>query len=139
MSHDMKVDTHQIRMLRETRGWSQEQLATISGLSPRTIQRMETDGRASGESRMAVASALGVEPMQLATATTVSETTGPTSSKTMSPADRTKIVLWIVSLVLAVMLLQLIFAHQLGKSSGERNARVAATCKANPDSESCRR
>lgn len=139
MSHDMKVDTHQIRMLREARGWSQEQLATISGLSPRTIQRMETDGRASGESRMAVASALGVEPMQLATATTVSETTGPTSSKTMSPADRTKIVLWVVSPVLAVMLLQLIFAHQLGKSSGERNARVVATCKANPESESCRR
>lgn len=47
---------------------------------------METDGRASGESRMAVASALGVGPMRLAIATTVSEATGPTSSKTNESA-----------------------------------------------------
>lgn len=139
MSHDMKVDTHQIRMLREARGWSQEQLATISGLSPRTIQRMETDGRASGESRMAVASALGVEPMQLATAVAVPETTGATSSKAMSPADRTKIVLWIVSLALIVAMFQIVFGYQMGKDLAQRDNRTNAECAANLESESCRR
>ncbi len=139
MSHDMKVDTHQIRMLREARGWSQEQLATISGLSPRTIQRMETDGRASGESRMAVASALGVEPMQLATAVAVPETTGATSSRAMSPADHTKIVLWIVSLVLAVVMFQIVFGYQMGKDAAQRDNRASVECASNPDSESCRR
>ena len=38
-----------IRKLREDRGWSQEQLAEISGLSVRTIQRIESGGRASLE------------------------------------------------------------------------------------------
>ncbi len=38
-----------IRRLREDRGWSQEQLAQISGISVRTIQRIENGGRASLE------------------------------------------------------------------------------------------
>lgn len=135
----MKIDASQLKTLREARGWSQEQLAAVSGLSPRTIQRLEADGRASGESRMAVAAAFGVEPVQLAVAGAGPETAQSVSTSAMNPADRVKIVLWIVSLVLAVMLLQLIFAHQLGKSSGERNAKVVEACKANPTSESCRR
>lgn len=39
-----------IRTLREDRGWSQEQLAETSGVSVRTIQRIEQGGRASLES-----------------------------------------------------------------------------------------
>ncbi len=38
-----------VRTLREDRGWSQEQLAQTSGVSVRTIQRIETGGRASLE------------------------------------------------------------------------------------------
>ncbi len=38
-----------IRTLRENRGWSQEQLAQMSGVSVRTIQRIESGGRASLE------------------------------------------------------------------------------------------
>ncbi len=38
-----------IRKLREDRGWSQEDLAALSGLSVRTIQRVENGGRASLE------------------------------------------------------------------------------------------
>lgn len=38
-----------IRRLREDRGWSQEQLAETSGVSVRTIQRIERGGRASLE------------------------------------------------------------------------------------------
>ncbi len=39
-----------IRNLRIERGWSQEQLAEISGVSTRTIQRIERGGKASLES-----------------------------------------------------------------------------------------
>ena len=39
-----------IRDLRLERGWSQEQLAEISGVSTRTIQRIERGGKASLES-----------------------------------------------------------------------------------------
>lgn len=39
-----------IRTLRENNGWSQEQLADVSGVSVRTIQRIEKGGRGSLES-----------------------------------------------------------------------------------------
>lgn len=39
-----------IRSLRTDRGWSQEQLSEISGVSTRTIQRIERGGKASLES-----------------------------------------------------------------------------------------
>lgn len=42
-------DTMIIRTLRQDRGWSQEQLAETSGVSVRTIQRIEQGGRASLE------------------------------------------------------------------------------------------
>ena len=53
---DMKVDSKRIRAERERRAWSQEHLATVSGLGLRTIQRIEKTGAASFES----ARALGV-------------------------------------------------------------------------------
>jgi transcriptional regulator with XRE-family HTH domain len=45
-----------IKKLREQKNWSQEQLATMSGLSTRTIQRMESGNKASMESLKSVAS-----------------------------------------------------------------------------------
>ena len=39
---DMQIDASKIRAGRERRAWSQEQLAEVSGLSLRTIQRVET-------------------------------------------------------------------------------------------------
>lgn len=50
-----------IKKMREERAWSQEHLAAASGLSLRTIQRVEAEGRASAETRLALAAALGVE------------------------------------------------------------------------------
>lgn len=58
---EMKIDSQKVRQLRETRGWSQEQLAEVAGLSARTVQRIEAEGNASPESRMALAAALGVD------------------------------------------------------------------------------
>ena len=50
-----------IHKLRLQRGWSQEQLAEISGLSTRTIQRLERGRPASAESLKALASVFEVE------------------------------------------------------------------------------
>ncbi|MFD2177598.1 pentapeptide repeat-containing protein [Veronia pacifica] len=47
-----------IREKRLGRGWSQEQLASVSGLGLRTIQRIETDGSCSLESQQALAAVL---------------------------------------------------------------------------------
>jgi transcriptional regulator with XRE-family HTH domain len=65
MALDMKLDTDLVRKLREDRGWSQEHLAAVSGLSARTVQRLEAEGNASLESRSALAAAFGVDPGRL--------------------------------------------------------------------------
>lgn len=63
---DMRIDPKKIRLLRETRGWSQEHLAEVAGLSARTVQRIETEGNASAESRMALAVAFDIDAAELA-------------------------------------------------------------------------
>lgn len=55
------IDPQAIRRLRTERAWSQERLAEAAGLTPRTIQRLERDGRASPETRLALAAALDVD------------------------------------------------------------------------------
>lgn len=50
-----------IQKLRLKNGWSQEQLATASGLSTRTIQRIEAGQAPSVESLKAIAGALDIE------------------------------------------------------------------------------
>ena len=50
-----------VRKLRLQQGWSQDQLATLSGLSVRTIQRLERGGSASLESAKALASVFEVD------------------------------------------------------------------------------
>ena len=47
-----------VKRLRERRNWSQEQLAQISGLSLRTVQRVEAGNRASLETLKALSSVL---------------------------------------------------------------------------------
>lgn len=57
----MKIDTQTLRRLRDERSWTQEHLATVSGLSLRTIQRIEREGNASADSRLALAGAFQVD------------------------------------------------------------------------------
>lgn len=52
-----------IRLFREMRHWSQEQLAAISGLNVRTIQRVEQGESASFDTRRALAQAFDCEDM----------------------------------------------------------------------------
>ena len=61
----MKVDSGLVKRLREEKSWSQEHLATVAGISHRTVQRVESDGTASLETRMALAAALGVSAADL--------------------------------------------------------------------------
>jgi len=61
MEQDMKLNPTVIRRLREARHWSQEQLAAAAGLSLRTVQRVETEGAASRETRVCLAAALDTD------------------------------------------------------------------------------
>jgi transcriptional regulator with XRE-family HTH domain len=54
------IDSARLRELRTARQWSQEQLAELSGLNLRTIQRLESGAKISTESLRALASVFEV-------------------------------------------------------------------------------
>ena len=54
-----------VKKLREKRNWSQEQLAILSGLNVRTIQRIERGNKASLESLKSLASVFEVDISKL--------------------------------------------------------------------------
>jgi transcriptional regulator with XRE-family HTH domain len=57
----MRVNAKLVAALRKKKSWSQDELATASGLNLRTIQRIESDGLASHQSRKALAAAFDME------------------------------------------------------------------------------
>lgn len=61
----MFLSINKLKTLRREKGWSQEVLAKASGLSVRTIQRIEADGKASAESTLAIASVFNLSPQAL--------------------------------------------------------------------------
>lgn len=61
----MRVDAELISKTRTARGWSQEELARVSGLNTRTIQRIENTAVASLRSKSAVATALDLDIQDL--------------------------------------------------------------------------
>ena len=65
---DVKIDATKVKALRMERSWSQEHLAAASGVSLRTVQRIETEGNASAESRLSLAAAFGVDASALVSA-----------------------------------------------------------------------
>lgn len=65
VQEDMKISPATVRRLRTDLGWSQEQLAVASGLSLRTIQRVESDGSASRETRTSLAATFGIQLAEL--------------------------------------------------------------------------
>ncbi|WDT87958.1 helix-turn-helix domain-containing protein [Alteromonas sp. 009811495] len=70
MSNEVKLNTKKILTLRTSNCWSQEELASASGLSVRTIQRVEKSGVASLETTKALSSVFGVTPLELQTVST---------------------------------------------------------------------
>lgn len=65
MSNDVKLNKEKIQKLRAIKCWSQDELAAASGLSARTIQRVEKNGTASLETTKALASVFVVSPSEL--------------------------------------------------------------------------
>ena len=65
MEHQVKIDVEMIRALRTGKAWSQEHLASAAGISLRTVQRVEAEGVASAETRLALAGALGIDVAEL--------------------------------------------------------------------------
>ena len=57
----MKINAARVLEARKEKAWSQEELATASGLNLRTIQRIETEASASLQSKKALASALDLD------------------------------------------------------------------------------
>jgi transcriptional regulator with XRE-family HTH domain len=62
---DMKVNTDLIKQLRQAKAWSQDELAVAASLSVRTVQRVETYGTASLETKKALAAAFAIEVTML--------------------------------------------------------------------------
>ncbi len=61
----VKVSIDKIRQLRTSKGWPQDQLAQISGLSVRTVQRVESEGVASFNTAMSLAATFEVNVSEL--------------------------------------------------------------------------
>lgn len=61
----MDIRREHIKTLRATRGWTQQQLAEISDLSLRTIQRVEKLGVASNETVSALCSVFEIDRNEL--------------------------------------------------------------------------
>ncbi len=74
-----------IQKLRLQRGWSQQQLADFSGLSVRTVQRIESGQRATAESLKSLAAVFEVEFQELRTAMEEASP-APTSAAEARPA-----------------------------------------------------
>jgi transcriptional regulator with XRE-family HTH domain len=64
-NRDMKVNSTQILVLRRQKLWSQQHLAEVSGLSLRTIQRVENQSKGSRETITALASVFDLNAAEL--------------------------------------------------------------------------
>ena len=71
-----------VQKLRLQRGWSQQQLAELSGLSARTIQRIENGQPASAESLKSLASVFEID------FSTLTSEQGMSDSNTSSPEEQ---------------------------------------------------
>ena len=105
MDQQMKIDSEKLRLLRETRGWSQEHLAAVAGISARPLQRMEADGSASADSRMAVAAALDLDAAELCAiaAPPPAATSSPRSEAPARRRRRPGMHAWLIHLLLYVL------------------------------------
>jgi len=135
MATEMKVNTKLIKALREERAWSQEHLATVAGLSARTVQRLEADGNASLESKMAIAAAFGVEPARLTpemqpppAAGSPANATGVALLRAQPPLDAVRIALWAAILLVLIMMA----GYRVGADLAKRDNRIDDRCAASP-------
>ena len=100
---DMQIDSSKIRAERERRAWSQEQLAETTGLSHRTIQRVEATGSASYETAKAIAAVFQCEVATLKAADPVPAEPMPRSALPSPGGPRWRYAGVAASLVLAAL------------------------------------
>lgn len=119
----MAIDAQRLRCLREQRGWSQEQLANVSGLSARTIQRVEATGAASLETRMALAAALELAPAELLAVAQAlpPEVPPPADVNVGRQWSREYVLLTVVVLILLLAFVQMMFGYRLGRDLAIRD------------------
>lgn len=103
----MKVNAAVVRQMREQRAWSQEHLTEVSGLSLRTIQRVEADGNASHETRLALAAAFDCSLADLEVPSpAIAASDAPASNPIIVPerdSGSRRLLIWL-SLVAAILL-----------------------------------
>lgn len=118
---EMKVNTKLIKALREERAWSQEHLAMVAGLSARTVQRLEADGNASPESKMAIAAAFGMESARLMCERepAIASSAQAAVAQALPPFDGARIALWTAILIV----LLLMAGYGVGKDLAFRDNR----------------
>ena len=125
MRDDMKLDPTRLKLLRESRGWSQEQLAEIACLNPRTVQRAEAGGKASLDTGMALASALGCALPAL-TASAADMPGSQASEQGPKRGDPLRFVLYAMVGVLMLMM----FGYHVGKDMAKRDAQTCTRAPA---------
>jgi transcriptional regulator with XRE-family HTH domain len=76
---EVMVNSELIKSLRQNKSWSQEKLAAATGLSLRTVQRVENSGTASLETRLALCAAFNIQPNQLSNTATHSKSNPQTA------------------------------------------------------------
>ena len=91
----LKINANKLKQLRESRCWSQQQLADLSGLSLRTVQRIEAKSVASQESIKCLGAVFEIQLNELfddaaevdETASVSPELATEASSKPTTPVD----------------------------------------------------
>lgn len=83
----------QVQKLRLQRGWSQQQLAELSGLSVRTIQRIENGSAASTESLKSLASVFEIDFSTLSSEPAMPDTLTSPSTHTPSASQQEQLAL----------------------------------------------
>ena len=128
----MKLAPDRLKLLRESRGWTQEQLAEVAGLSARTVQRIEAAGKAAPETGMALASALGC-PLSELSGHSVPQVLAGSPAPGAAGANRlpARIALGAIVLVMIVI----VFGYRIGKDMAERDNQ--GHCRASSGTE-CR-
>lgn len=56
----MKIDANRLKQKRTQKGWTQQHLSEVSGLSLRTVQRAESTGQVSHETLKSLAATFGI-------------------------------------------------------------------------------
>lgn len=120
MAVEMKIDGNLVRNMREARAWSQEHLAALSGLSTRTVQRLEKDGTASLETRLAVAGAFDVEAESLGVGLNLEAIKHPAEPIEIKQDKRIDISK-ILGLGIFLLMLLLVASYKIGKDLAIRD------------------